>query len=361
MVSDKQGVNVGHIYSNNPVVEMAQGILPLKDPPFVSIIVACKSIDSYAKECIQGCLQLDYPQFELLVLPDCTENPPNERVRVLMTGHVKPSGKRNIGVNAAKGELVAFIDGDAYPDKDWLKNCIKYFDNPKVAAVGGPGLTPQSDNTMQRASGEILSSFLGAGPLSFRHSAKLPRKCDDLPTVNLIVRRSTFKALGGFDSSYWPGEDTKFCRDLVYRVGEDALYAPDVVVYHHRRLLFRPHLKQIAGYGLHRGYFAKKFPENSRRPLYFVPSLFVLGIPAILLLGYLDESVRFLSLFPLLAYLLLVGIGAVIIGLKRQKANLVGPVFLGAVATHLWYGAYFLKGLLSRKIDTHSASYKSNI
>src|SRR5438552_7292740 len=313
---------------------MAQGILPLKDPPFVSIIVACKSIDSYAKECIQGCLQLDYPQFELLVLPDCTENPPNERVRVLMTGHVKPSGKRNIGVNAAKGEIMAFIDGDAYPDKDWLKNCIKYFDDPKVSAVGGPGLTPQSDNTMQKASGEILSSFLGSGPLNFRHSAKLARKCDDLPTVNLIVRGSTFEEMGGFDSAYWPGEDTKFCRDLVYGLGDDALYAPDVVVYHHRRLLFRPHLKQIAGYGLHRGYFTKKFPENSRRILYFVPTIFVLGVPTLLLLSYVDEGVRFLSLFPLFAYLILVAIGAMVIGFRRRNPNLVAPVFLESVATH---------------------------
>ncbi len=296
-----------------------------------------------------------------MVLPDSFGGVSEESVRVLPTGPVKPSEKRNIGVNATKGEIVAFIDADAYPDRDWLKNSLKYFIDPNVAAVGGPGLTPESDSIMQKASGEILASFLGAGPLRFRHSSKLPRKCDDLPTVNLIVRRSAFKEIGGFDSSYWPGEDTKFSRDLVYGLGRNALYAPDVVIYHHRRLLFRPHLKQIAGYGLHRGYFSKKFPENSRRPLYFIPSLLVLGAPALLLLGYIDESVRVLSLFPLLAYLLLMAIGAVVIGFKRRSPNLVGPVFLGAVATHLWYGMYFLKGLLSRKIDTHPASYKSNI
>lgn len=340
---------------------MAQGILAHQDPPLVSIIVACKTIDSYTKECIRECLQLDYPQFELIVLPDYKEDPSSEQVRVLPTGSVKPSEKRNTGVNAAKGEVVAFIDGDAYPDKNWLKNSLKHFEDPKVSAVGGPGLTPDSDNTMQKASGEILSSFLGAGPLSFRHSAKLARKCDDLPTVNLIVRRSTFQEMGGFDSTYWPGEDTKFCRDLVYGLGRDALYAPDVVVYHHRRLLYRPHLKQIAGYGLHRGYFSKKFPENSRRILYFVPTLLVLGVPALLLLSYADEGVRFVSLSPLLAYFFLIGIGAVVIGFRRRSPNLVGPVFVGAIATHFWYGAYFLKGLLSRKIDTHSVRYKSNI
>ena len=331
---------------------MTQSILTHSDLPLVSIIVACKTIDPYVKECILGCLQLNYPRFELLVLPDYPENLSENRVRVVPTGPVKPSDKRNIGVNDANGEVVAFIDGDAYPDKDWLKNSLRYFDDPKVAAVGGPGLTPETDSTMQKASGEILSSFLGAGPLSFRHSAKIPRKCDDLPTVNLIVRRSTFKEMGGFNTEYWPGEDTKFCLDLVYGLGKDAIYAPDVMVYHHRRVLFRPHLKQIAGYGLHRGYFSKKFPETSRRLLYFIPSILVLGLPIILLIGYLNESVRLLSLFPLLVYFLLIGIGAVIVSFRRRSPNLVGPVFLGAIATHLWYGTYFLRGLLSRKIDT---------
>jgi len=323
--------------------------------------VACKTIDSYTKECITECLQLNYPQFELVVLPDYAENSPDERVRVIPTGPVKPSDKRNIGVDHAKGEVIAFIDGDAYPDRDWLKNSLRYFEDPNVSAVGGPGLTPETDSTMQKASGEILSSFLGAGPLSFRHSARLARKCDDLPTVNLIVRRSTFKEMGGFNSAYWPGEDTKFCLDLVHGLRKEALYAPDVIVYHHRRLLFRPHLKQIAGYGLHRGYFSKKFPETSRRPLYFVPSILVLGLPAILLLSYLDEGVRLLSLLPVIMYLVLIAVGAVIIGFRRRSPNLVGPVFLGAVATHVWYGTFFLRGLLSRKIDTPSASYKSNI
>ena len=55
------------------------------------------------------------------MLPDYAEELPENRVRMLPTGPVKPSDKRNIGVNAAKGEVVAFIDGDAYPAKDWLK------------------------------------------------------------------------------------------------------------------------------------------------------------------------------------------------------------------------------------------------
>ena len=333
------------------MVETLQQPDPVQGPPTISIIVACREIDEYVRECIQECLRLDYPRFELFVLPDKVGSFSDSRVRIIVTGPVTPSEKRNIASKTATGELLAFLDGDAYPDPSWLKNSVKYFEDAQMGAIGGPGLTPQSDAPMQKASGDILSSFLGSGPLSFRHSAKLPRRSDDLPTVNLIVRRSVFQQLGGFDLSFWPGEDTKFCRDLVYGIGKKAIYAPDVLVYHHRRFLFRPHLKQIAGYGLHRGFFTKKFPENSRRAIYFLPSLVALGIPGILILGYLLPSLRLLSLIPLIVYAVSVAIGAIIVGLRRRSPTITGAVFLGTIATHFWYATFFLKGLLSRRIE----------
>ena len=329
--------------------------------PFVSIIVACRELDPYVKECIRECLRLDYPLFELIVLPDHEQAFDEDGVRIVPTGPVKPSEKRNRGVEVSKGEIVAFIDGDAYPAADWLRNAVKYLDDREVGAVGGPGLTPEQDGVMQKASGEILSSVFGGGPLSFRHSPKNARKCDDIPSVNLIVRRSVFKELGGFNSSFWPGEDTKFCRDLVYGHGKRIVYAPEVRVYHHRRDLFLPHLRQIAGYGFHRGYFSWKFPENSRKPVYFIPSVLVVGLPVFLILGSLNPALRNLAIVMSISYLFAVTVAALVAGLRYRNLVLGGAVFLGLVATHFWYGAYFMKGLASGKIDTNSPSYKSNI
>jgi len=177
----------------------------------------------------------------------------------------------------------------------------------------------------------------------------------------MIVRKASFQQVGGFDSSYWPGEDTKLSRDLVYGLGKETLYAPDVQVFHHRRRLFREHLKQIAGYGFHRGYFSKKFPENSRRPLYFLPSTLVVGLPSILVLGYFDHAMGLLSLIPLIAYGMAIAVGSLIIGLRRRSLRLSLAVFAGAIATHLCYGLYFIKGLLSKKIASEETGYKSNI
>jgi GT2 family glycosyltransferase len=250
----------------------------------------------------------------------------------------------------ARGEILAFIDSDAFPSVSWLKNAVKYFESADVAAVGGPGITPESDSLMQKASGEILSSLFGGGGLSFRYAVKELRKSDDLPTVNLLVRKSVLEELGGFDSSYWPGEDTYFCLLVTRKLGGKILYAPDVVAFHHRRSLFIPHLKQVASYGLHRGYFAKRFPETSRRIAYFLPSILAVGLPIGLALALLNSIFRTIFLSALTLYVLASFLTGLAAGLRRKSLRIWAAVFLGIIMTHICYGLSFIRGLCSRKL-----------
>jgi CDP-glycerol glycerophosphotransferase len=94
--------------------------------PLISIIIPCKEIDSYAKECVEYCKQLNYESYEVVLLPDDT-SAEIEDVKVISTGPITPGAKRNIGISNSNGELCAFIDSDAYPRKDWLINAKKYF------------------------------------------------------------------------------------------------------------------------------------------------------------------------------------------------------------------------------------------
>jgi len=318
--------------------------------PTVSIIVACKEFDPYVLQCVDESKKLDFQNFEMIVLPDSDSGMKETGVTVLSTGPIPPSEKRNIGAEKSKGEILAFLDGDAYPARDWLRNAVRHLQDNSVVAVGGPSITPETDEIMQRASGEILSSYVGSGPLSLRNSKKGARRCDDLPSVNLIVRKESFDRIGGFDSSFWPGEDTKFCRDLARIEENGLLYAPDVQVFHHRRALFGPHLKQIAGYGLHRGYFSKRFPENSRKITYFIPAGLLVALATSVALLFTRGILNMLALAFLAAYFAILLVNSSIVGLRRKNARLASMVFLGAVATHICYGAYFVKGLLSRNL-----------
>ncbi len=250
--------------------------IKIQREPLVSIIIAFRNPGDYLRECLAAINRLLYRNYKVILLPDDPMETPGEGITVIPTGSMAPPLKRDVGAREAAGEVLAFIDDDAYPREDWLNNAIGDFNNDAVAAVGGPASAPPSDNFWQKAGDRVLCSWMVGGVHIYRHIPKLRKEVDDYPTCNLLVRKSTFDAVGGFDSPYWPGEDTILCWKLTHRAGKKIIYDPDVQVFHHRRPLFKKHWKQIGNYGLHRGYFVKKFPTTSRRFNYFLPSLWTI-------------------------------------------------------------------------------------
>jgi len=317
------------------------------DYPFISIIIPVKNLNPYLEECIAHCQRLDYPHYEIMVLPD-RPHPQNwEDVKVVPTGPVAPSEKRDKGMEKAKGEILAFLDDDAFPSPDWLKNAAPHFQNKEVAAVGGPAVTPPDDTFKQKASGFVYSSFLGGGNHRYRYFPALLREVDDYPTCNLLVRKSILEELGGFGSLFWPGEDTILCLNITQKLGQKIVYDPGVLVYHHRRPLFLPHLKQIKNYALHRGYFVKHFSQTSLRLSYFFPSLWLLGLVGGAVISLFSSLIRLLFLIVILLYLILTFFST----LESKSIKTVFSVFPGIILTHLTYGTFFIQGLLARKLQ----------
>jgi cellulose synthase/poly-beta-1,6-N-acetylglucosamine synthase-like glycosyltransferase len=311
----------------------------------ISIIIPCIRIDDYTRQCIEHCKQLDYGNYEIVLLPD-VESDRVDGVKVIPTGSVSPGAKRNIGVANSFGEICAFIDSDAYPRKDWLKNAVKYFEDSETAAVGGPGLTPEEDGLMQKAGGFVLSSFM-TGHLSKRYRSTQASESDDIHSCNFIACKSVLKEIGGWNEEYWPGEDTLICRGIK-KMGKRMVEAPDVVVYHHRRPLFLMHLRQVSSYGLHRGFFAKRFKENSLRPLYFAPSLLVVALLSGSLFSLVNGLVFIAFLLFLTVYLFLCMVASIV---EVKSLMLVPVVWLGMVLTHLVYGVSFIIGFVKSDLQ----------
>ncbi len=313
-----------------------------------SIVIPLKEPGEDLYESLKHCINLDYPNFEIIVLPDNAVGLPitANNIRVIPTGPVPPSKKRDLAIFQAYGDVIAFIDDDAYPRRDWLNNASHYFEDENVAGVGGPAVTPSGDTVWQRASGHILSSWIGSGPHSYRYTPRRMREIDDYPTCNLLIRKSVLEKVGGFDTKYWPGEDTKLCLEITKKLGMKLLYVPDVLVYHHRRPVFQPHLKQIWNYSVHRGFFAKKFPETSLRLSYFLPSILVAGFiigPLIILI--------IPQLFNLLILIVATYLGINLISaLKTKDLKAIILIFLGVILTHVCYGFGFPRGLLAREL-----------
>jgi len=312
--------------------------------PLVSIVIVCKEVNDFALECIDCCKKLNYDNHEIILLPDYTPENING-VKIVSTGSLTPGRKRNIGIASAEGEFVAFIDSDAYPRKDWLINAMKYFDDPAVAGVGGPGLTPEQDSFAQRASGHVFSSFM-IGSMSSRYKASRVYESDDIHSCNFIARKTVLEEVGGWNEKYWPGEDTLICLALK-KMGKKLVEASDVVVYHHRRSLLTPHLKQVSRFGLHRGYFAKKFQGNSFKLAYFIPSLLVVSFFVGVLASLINPFMKNAFLLVMTLYL---AFGLIATSLEVRDAKLILPVWLGIIATHVVYGVFFLAGLMKRDL-----------
>lgn len=320
--------------------------------PFVSIIVPYPKDNPFLQECMEHCLKLDYPAFEVILLPDGEEKHDWPHTQIIPTGKIGPSEKRDIGLKHAKGEIVAFLDDDTFPVAGWLKSAVRHFESEEIAAVGGPAVTPENDSDLQKASGAIYESSLVSGQYTYRYLPKAKRYVDDYPSCNLIVRKSIMEEIGGYNSFYYPGEDTVICLKITKELKKKIIYDPEALVYHHRRNVYRAHLKQIKNYALHRGYFVKKFPETSLKPAYFVPSIFTLGV----VLGPVLGS---FSLFLMSVYVLVltVYLGAVFYNAFYSKnAKLFQHVFLGIIVTHLTYGYWFIVGLCSKNMREEKAA-----
>lgn len=211
-------------------------------------------------------------------------------------------------------------------------------------------------------SGEVLSSFLVSAGTTHRHVPQKRMFIDDCASVNLFVRLSDFKKVGGFYKEFWPGEDSKLCVDLISKTKKKILYDPRLVVYHHRRAVFMPHLKQISRYGMHRGQFARIFPENSRKLQYFIPSLFVLGLLFGPLLSLVNKGFLYVYLLVLLLYGFLVLVEALKVYLKTKNLKLSLYFIPGVFLTHIVYGAHFLYGLFDRpKLNLKAVDSKNKI
>lgn len=321
------------------------------DPIRYSIIIPIKAINEYVKQTLESIFLIDRSDWEVIILPNFEETSPwsNRRVRCVSTGRVSPAVKRDRGAKLARGSILVFLDDDSYPNSDLLNVADKYFEAESTVAIGGPGVTPNENSFLQKVSGAVfLSVFSGGNPERYipKGEAKV---VDDWPSVNLMVRREDFLRVGGFGSEYWPGEDTKLCLELIKNSQKKIIYAPDLIVWHHRRGSLIAHLKQVGNYGLHRGFFCRKFPENSRKLKYFLPSAFLFFVALTLLSRFYDFSFSGLLWIGWGAYGLATLAASVEI-LSRHGILITLATIPYIFLTHLWYGSRFIQGFSSTKI-----------
>jgi len=324
----------------------------------VSIIIPFQKENDYLVETIYHIDKLNYKKIEVILLPDfdieskfIKENLENIyfEYQIITTGPVSPAIKRDIGADKCIGEILAFIDDDAYPATDWLDELLVHFKDKGVCAVGGPQITPKDDTFWQKVSGAMFLSILNGQAVDRYWQGKSSYEVDDWPSVNLLVRKDDFIAIDGFDNSYWPGEDTKLCHDLI-QTGKKIIYEPNAIVYHHRRSGFKRHMRQVGNYGLHRGHFANKYPQTSLKLIYIIPSLFFIFIIAGWMMLWFNELTHNIYVLLGLLYILALITSTISIYNKLKDIKIAVSTIPYIVGTHFWYGYKFIKGYFTNNI-----------
>jgi GT2 family glycosyltransferase len=230
--------------------------------PRVSVVVCSHNGQATIGHCLEELGRLDYPDYEVIVVDDGSTDrtaaiAAEYDVRLIRTENRGLSAARNTGVEAATGEIVAFTDDDAWPDRDWLRYLVHAFESTGHAGIGGPNLAPDDAGTVESA--------VAHSPGGPTHVLLADEIAEHIPGCNMAFRREALQAVGGFDPQFRiAGDDVDICWRLQERSWTIG-FCPAAVVLHHRRRSVRAYLKQQVEYGKAEARLERKWPEKYNR------------------------------------------------------------------------------------------------
>ena len=306
-----------------------------------SIIIPLRKINDYVKEAMSYFQKQTYKNFEIIIVSEEEEKEKFPKTKIIRVGQVPPSEKRNVGVKNSQGEILAFIDDDAYPKEDWLEKAAEEFKDPEIVAIGGPSLPPKNSTFFQKVSNKVYE--LSSKKTGRRYGKMKRIEIDDWPTCNFFVRKKDFEKIKGFDAKYWGGEDTQLCYSLL-KTKKKIIYNPEIIIHHHPRKALKQHLKQSLFWGIWRGFFMRIHKE-SRQLTFFAPAILVLWLFFGGILTFFSNLFGFFYIGSLGLYSLFL----LSKGIQTKNFKMLFPVIFVMFLTQIFYGIGFLKGIISKE------------
>ena len=228
--------------------------------PSMTVVICAYNAAATIEECLEHTCRLDYPELEIIVIDDGSTDQTADIVRrfpsacLVTTEHAGLSVARNEGLRLARGELVAYLDSDAYPTPEWPYLLATALDGPTVGGVGGPNVPPPDDPPGARR----VASAPG-GPV---HVLLADDRAEHIPGCNMAFWRDVLIEAGGFDPIYTAaGDDVDMCWKVLER-GWEIGFHPAALVWHHRRSGLGAFLRQQRGYGRAEALVGARHPDR---------------------------------------------------------------------------------------------------
>ena len=186
----------------------------------VSVIVCTHNGARTLRRCLEGIAELRYPRYEVIVVDDGSTDESAAiaaefDVRVVSVEPRGLSAARNVGLAAARGEIVAYLDDDAWPDPDWLRFLVLAFRTSDHAAIGGPNLPPADDGR--------VAACVANSPGGPTHVLLSDSEAEHIPGCNMAYRRAALEHIGGFDPQFVTAGDAYWRQQVGYGRAEALL------------------------------------------------------------------------------------------------------------------------------------------
>jgi cellulose synthase/poly-beta-1,6-N-acetylglucosamine synthase-like glycosyltransferase len=226
----------------------------------ISVVIPAYNAEGTIGDCLRAAKSLEYAgDLEVIVVNDGSTDKTADialtfpMVRVISVPNGGAPRATNIGIQAAKYDIVVSLDADAMLERDWLQKVVPLFDDPKIAAVAGYALTGNRS---------LVGKFMG-----YDVELRLDRigpHTDHLYTMNTAYRRQILLEIGMFDESLRIAYDGDISRRLVAK-GYRLMLNKDAKCTHYWRDDLKGYLKQQYNYAYYRLEIARKFKKSHDR------------------------------------------------------------------------------------------------
>lgn len=214
--------------------------------PLVSIIVPIYNSIYFIKPFIKSILQTDYPNFEIIIVDDGSNDGTREFldevsskekkiifIKTLVRRGIPRS--RNIAIENAKGEYVAFAESDMLFDKGWLREALKVLNSSKsIGAVAGKVYDYKAKDIVQAVGLKLIPQTLWVVCRGFgdKDTDEINiRESVSMGAVGSVAKMSVVKKIRGYDEELDRIDDIDFCL-RIWISGYKIVTAPRSITYH---------------------------------------------------------------------------------------------------------------------------------
>jgi succinoglycan biosynthesis protein ExoA len=328
----------------------------------VSVVIPCYNEERYIGESLERLVN-QYPpeRYEIIIVDGISHDRTRAVVQDYKTRHPELSVSiidnparniptaLNLGVQAARGSIIARMDAHAIPSSGYIRRCVEVITQDEVGVVGMPCIVrPGADTLIAKAIASAVSHPFGIGDAKYRLGGTGPAQ-ESVDTVAFACfRKSLWLALGGFNEALITNEDYDFnyrVRKSGQRVVLDRAEHSDYFA----RSSLAALAMQYSRYGAWKAAMIRLAPRSIKLRHLIAP-VFVLSLTVLSGLALIWPPVRWLLLAELALYLL----GSLSAGFNIARRTGAGfkiivlmPIVFATI--HLSWGTSFLLGLIKSR------------